>query len=154
ILEGRIDALASADPGASVPRGDLAALHIRLAQPRLDKLNDRIGARAALDQALALAPEHPTALPVLAGVASPAHDPHPFAAAKLREADGAKDEAVRIAALMAAGEVLQARVGDTAAAHATYERVLAIRPYHAEATWALAGLVEKGGDPETAAQVL
>ncbi|MFN0246619.1 MAG: tetratricopeptide repeat protein [Kofleriaceae bacterium] len=32
--------------------------------------------------------------------------------------------------------------------------MLAHRPYHAEATWALAGLVEKGGDPESAARVL
>src|SRR6185295_18618846 len=37
---------------------------------------------------------------------------------------------------------------------AAYERVLGLRPYHADATWALAGLVEKGGDPETAARVL
>src|SRR5687767_11807972 len=55
---------------------------------------------------------------------------------------------------MAAGDVLQSRVGDTDAAHTAYERVLAIRPYHADATWALAGLVEKGGDPESAARLL
>ncbi|HMG56131.1 MAG TPA: hypothetical protein VK601_21680, partial [Kofleriaceae bacterium] len=64
------------------------------------------------------------------------------------------DEDVRIAALMAAGDALRARVGDTAAARQAYERVLALRPYHADATWALAGLVEQGGDPETAARVL
>src|SRR5687767_9534059 len=55
---------------------------------------------------------------------------------------------------MAAGDVLQSRVGDTDAAHTAYERVLAIRPYHADATWALAGLVEQGGDPESAARLL
>ena len=32
--------------------------------------------------------------------------------------------------------------------------MLALRPYHAEATWALAGLSEKGGDAETATRVL
>ncbi|MDB4960727.1 MAG: Tetratricopeptide 2 repeat protein [Myxococcales bacterium] len=157
ILEGRIDAMSSLDPedpSASLPRGDLAALHIRLAQIRLDKLDDRAGARIAIDAALALVPEHPTALAVLAGVASPDDDPRAFADAKLREADSAKDDDVRIAALMAAGEVLTMRVGDTAGARAAYERVLAQRPYHSEATWALAGLVEKGGDPETAARLL
>ncbi len=154
ILEGRIEALTTTDPEATASRGDLAALHIRLAQIRLERLDDRPGARAAIDYALALVPEHPTALAVLASVASPDEDPRAFADAKLREADSAKDEDVRIAALMAAGEVLQSRVGDTAGARAAYERVLTQRPYHSDATWALAGLVEKGGDPETAARVL
>ncbi|MGN6104090.1 MAG: tetratricopeptide repeat protein [Kofleriaceae bacterium] len=151
ILEGRIEALAEA---GTAPRGEIAGLHIRLAQLRLDRLDDRAGARAAIDRALALVPEHPTALAVLAGIASPDDDPRAFADAKLREAESAIDDDLRIAALMAAGDVLQARVGDTAAARAAYERVLASRPYHADATWALAGLVEKGGDPETAARVL
>jgi len=154
ILEGRIDAMTSTDPEVSVPRGDLAALHIRLAQLRLERLDDKAGARASIELALALVPEHPTALAVLANVASPDDDPRAFADAKLREADSAKDDDVRIAALMAAGDVLQSRVQDTAGARAAYERVLAQRPYHSDATWALAGLVEKGGDPETAARVL
>ncbi|HEY4177231.1 MAG TPA: tetratricopeptide repeat protein [Kofleriaceae bacterium] len=151
ILEDRIDTLTHLTPDA---RGDLAALHIRLAQLRLERLNDREGAREAIETALLLVPEHPTALAVLAGVASPDDDPTAFASAKLREADSATDDDLRIAALMAAGEVLHSRVGDIVAARAAYERVLAYRPYHADATWALAGLVEKGGDPETAARVL
>jgi tetratricopeptide (TPR) repeat protein len=151
ILEGRIAAHATAD---DAPRGDIAALLIRLAQLQLERLDDRDAARRAIDQALQLVPEHPTALAVLAELASPDDDPRAFAEAKLREADSARDEDNRIAALMAAGEVLQARVGDTAAARQAYERVLGLRPYHAEATWALAGLVEQGGDPETAARVL
>jgi len=158
ILEDRIDTLsapvAEGAPPSNVPRGDLAALHIRLGQLRLDKLGDREGAREAIETALQLVPDHPTALAVLAGVASPDDDPRAFADAKLREADSATDDDLRLAALMAAGEVLNERVGDIAAARATYERVLAHRPYHAEATWALAGLVEKGGDPESAARVL
>ena len=158
ILEDRIDTLSAPAPeGAppkNVPRGDLAALHIRLGQLRLDKLGDREGAREAIETALQLVPDHPTAIAVLAGVASPDDDPRAFAEAKLREAESATDDDLRLAALMAAGEVLNERVGDIAAARATYERVLAHRPYHAEATWALAGLVEKGGDPESAARVL
>ncbi|MDX2088094.1 MAG: hypothetical protein SFX73_09595 [Kofleriaceae bacterium] len=152
ILEGRIDVMSTQETRAA--RGDLAALYIRLAQLRLDKLDDRTGARAAIEHALALVPEHPTALAVLSGIASPDDDPRAFADAKLREADGAKDEDLKIAALMAAGDVLQSRAGDLAGAQAAYERVLALRPYHADATWALAGMVEKGGDHESAARVL
>jgi tetratricopeptide (TPR) repeat protein len=151
ILEGRIDALTT---GAGAPAGAVAALWIRLAQLQLERLDDRPGARRAIEQALALVPEHPTALAVLAGLASPDDDPRAFADAKLREAQAATDEDLRIAALMTAGDALRSRVGDTAAAQQAYERVLALRPYHADATWALAGLVEQGGDPETAARLL
>jgi tetratricopeptide (TPR) repeat protein len=151
ILEGRVAALQAA---GNAPRGDVAALWIRLARLQLERLDDRQGARHAIEQALQLVPEHPTALAVLAELASPDEDPRAFADAKLREADSARDEDNRIAALMAAGDVLQARLGDTADARDAYERVLALRPYHANATWALAGLVEQGGDPESAARVL
>ncbi|MEO8705215.1 MAG: hypothetical protein ABI867_34535, partial [Kofleriaceae bacterium] len=152
ILEGRIAQLTEA--GSATARGELAGLLIRLAQLRHERLDDSAGARAAIDQALELVPEHPTALGVLAGLASPDDDPAAFASAKLREAESAGDDDLRIAALMAAGDVLVSRVGDINAARVTYERVLALRPYHSEATWALAGLVEKGGDPDTAARVL
>ncbi|HEU4726643.1 MAG TPA: hypothetical protein VFT22_02105, partial [Kofleriaceae bacterium] len=154
ILEGRIGALGALTTAGQAPRGEVAALLIRLAQLQLERLDDHDGARRSIDQALQLVPEHPTALAVLAELASPEDDPRAFADAKLREADSARDEDNRIAALMAAGDVLQARVGDTAAARSAYERVLALRPYHADATWALAGVVEKGGDPDTAARLL
>ncbi|HUS29773.1 MAG TPA: hypothetical protein VMZ53_14815 [Kofleriaceae bacterium] len=134
-------------------RGDLAVLYIRLAQLR-NAEEDKPGARAAIDQALALVPEHPTALSVLAELSSPDEDPRAFADAKLREADSARDEDNKIAALMAAGQVLQQRVGDLAAAQSAYERVLALRPYHADATWALAGLSEQGGNAESAQHIL
>jgi tetratricopeptide (TPR) repeat protein len=150
ILEDRIDSLAH----GKAPAGELAALHIRLGQLRAERLADRDAARESIDAALALVPEHPTALGVLAQLASPDEDPRAFADAKLREADHAKDEDVKIAALMAAGGVLHERVGDLAGARSAYERVLALRPYQADATWALAGLSEKGGDRDAAARVL
>jgi tetratricopeptide (TPR) repeat protein len=134
-------------------RGDLAVLYIRLAQLRNSEA-DKAGARDAIEHALALVPEHPTALAVLAELSSADEDPRAFADAKLREAESVKDEDVKIAALMAAGEVLHTRVGDIAAAHAAYSRVLQLRPYHADATWALAGLSEQGGDAEAAQQIL
>jgi tetratricopeptide (TPR) repeat protein len=149
LLEAR---LAAMDTDAS--KGDRAALLIRLAQIRLDKLDDRAGARTAIDEALVLVPEHPTALSALAQASSADEDPRAFADTKLREAESAKDEDNKIAALMSAGDVLQSRVGDLGGAHAAFERVLALRPYHAEATWALAGLSEKGGDAEAATRVL
>jgi tetratricopeptide (TPR) repeat protein len=55
---------------------------------------------------------------------------------------------------MAAGEVARDRCNEPEVAREYFNRVLAIRPYHASATWALAGLVEKSGDAETATQVL
>jgi Tfp pilus assembly protein PilF/SAM-dependent methyltransferase len=171
ILEGRItsfdDAVATADAEARPAKGqqakkaepagrskgDLAALHIKLAQIKLDS-QDREGAREAIEAALALVPEHPTAIGLLGQLQSPDEDPRAFADAKLREADSAKDEDSKIAALMAAGDVLQARVGDLDAAQAAFDRVLALRPYHADATWARAGMHEKGGDPQAATLVL
>ncbi len=134
-------------------RGDLAVLYIRLAQLR-NAEEDKDGARQAIEQALALVPEHPTALAVLAELSNADEDPRAFADAKLREAESVADPDVKIAALMAAGEVLQTRVGDLAAAQQAFERVLALRPYHAEATWALAGLSEKTGDPSMAQHIL
>jgi tetratricopeptide (TPR) repeat protein len=170
ILEGRITQLSeilATAPSEAEPRprskkgepsngrskGDLAALHVRLAQLRLDS-QDREGARTAIEAALVLVPEHPTALSLVGQLQSPDEDPRAFADAKLREAEGAKDEDSKIAALMSAGEVLQSRVGDLEAAQDAYDRVLALRPYHADATWARAGLSEKGGDPEAATRVL
>ena len=150
ILEDRIDSVQHANG----PRGELAALYIRLGQLRSERLDDKAGAREAIDTALSLVPEHPTALAALAALSSPDEDPRAFAAAKLREADSASDDDARIAALMAAGDALVNMAGETAAGKAAYERVLALRPYHADATWALAGLVEKGGDPESAARLL
>jgi tetratricopeptide (TPR) repeat protein len=152
---------AGAKPGPSTPppapkgpsRGDLAVLYIRLAQLRHAE-EDKPGARQAIEHALALVPEHPTALAVLAELSSADEDPRAFADAKLREAESVADVDVKIAALMASGDVLQSRVGDLAAAQAAFERVLQLRPYHAEATWALAGLSEKSGDPSMAQQIL
>src|SRR5207245_682694 len=53
ILEGRIAALAATGDGVHRSKGDLAALYIRLAQLRFDH-DDKPGARAAIDHALAL----------------------------------------------------------------------------------------------------
>ncbi|MBK9033603.1 MAG: tetratricopeptide repeat protein [Myxococcales bacterium] len=149
VVEGRIESL-DADAAA----GDRAALHLRLAQIRQDGLRDPVGARAAVAEALALVPSHPTALAMLAKLADADDDPRIFADAKLREAEAATDDEARVAALYDAGVALRDRVGDADGARAAFERLVAIRPYHADGVWALAGLVEQGGDAETAARLL
>ena len=150
VLEGRIASAADKKLGA----GELAALHIRLAQIRAEGLGDAGGARTALARALELVPDHPTALAALARLTAGDEDPRAFIAAKLREADTASDDDVKIDALYAAGVALRDRTDDPAAARSAFERILALRPYHADAIWALAGLIEQGGDPETAAKLL
>ena len=150
VLEGRIAGARDRGLGA----GDLAALHIRLAQVRADGLGDPAGARKALDRAIELVPQHPTALAALGKLTTADDDPRAFVAAKLREADAATDDDIKVDALYAAGVAQRDRVADPAAARATFERILALRAYHADAIWALAGLIEQGGDPETAARLL
>ncbi len=150
VLEGRIAGAADRGVGA----GELAALHIRLAQVRAEGLGDRAGARAALEHALRLVPDHPTALTAIARLTTADDDPRAFIDAKLREAEAATDDVVRTDALYAAGVAQRDRVNDPEGARAAFERILAVRPYHADAIWALAGLIEQGGDPETAARLL
>lgn len=150
VLEGRVEALTR--DGAAA--GDIAALWIRLAQLRADALDDIDGARRALDRALELVPNHPTALSVHTRLADTDTDPRAYAEARLREADALRDIDDQIAALLDAGRTLRERCGDSDAARAAFERVLALRPAHPEATWELAGLIEESGDPDAAAELL
>lgn len=150
VLEGRIEALTK-QGGAS---GDIAALLIRLAHLRVDRLNDRDGARTALDRALQLVPDHPTALSVAAKVAGADADPRAYAAARLKEADALADVDDKVAALLDAGRTLHDKCNDYDGARDAFGRALALQPANAEATWALAGLVEEGGDLAAAAMLL
>jgi tetratricopeptide (TPR) repeat protein len=149
ILEGRIEALKAR--GASA--GDIAALLTRLAAVRAEHLRDPEGAKQVIEEALNLVPNHPTALATLARLAEARHDPVAYAEAKLREADVHKDTDAKVAALIAAGKTLR-DIGDIDGARGAFERVLELRAYHPEATWALASLVEASGDPGTAAKLL
>jgi tetratricopeptide (TPR) repeat protein len=149
LLEERITS-ARQRPGAA---GDVAALLIRLASLRDGGLGDRNGARAALEQALALVPHHPTAIAALARMTRD-EDPRAYAEARLREAAALTDVDARIEALLAAAEVLRDQCADPEAARRAFEAALRVQPAHAEATWALAGLVEQGGDLMAAAHLL
>jgi tetratricopeptide (TPR) repeat protein len=139
---------------ATSSAGDLAALLIRLADLQAERLGDVAGARATLERALRLVPDHPTALAALARLIEGERDPRAFAEARLREAEALEDLDAKVEALMDAGTTLRDRCRDIEAARAAFEAVLRVRPYHSDATWALAGLVEQGGDPMQAAHVL
>jgi len=150
ILEGRIVVLKEADAGA----GDIAALLVRLADLRADHLRNTKGAHHALEEALTLVPDYPTGLSTLARLAEADEDPRAYAEARLREADVREDIEAKVEALLDAGITLRDRCEDMDAARSAFERVLEMRPYNSEAAWALAGLVEQGGDPESAAALL
>ncbi len=139
---------------ATSSAGDLAALLIRLADLQAERLGDVTGARTTLERALTLVPDHPTALAALARLIEDERDPRAFAEARLREAEALEDLDAKVEALMDAGTTLRDRCRDIEAARAAFEAVLRVRPYHSDATWALAGLVEQGGDPVQAANVL
>jgi tetratricopeptide (TPR) repeat protein len=151
ILEGRVEALEN-DPNA--PAGEVAALLIRLAGLRAERLSDAEEAHRLLEQALSLVPDHPTALAALARLAEANEDPRSFAEAKLRAAEALQDVDAVVESLLAAGIALRDKCRDIEGARAAFERVLALRPFHADATWALAGLVEQEGDVEKASALL
>ncbi|HKE17623.1 MAG TPA: tetratricopeptide repeat protein [Kofleriaceae bacterium] len=150
LLEGRIASLR----GSSTSAGDVAALLIRLAALRSDELRDADGARQALAEATRLVPDHPTALKSMARLATAQKDPRTYADARLREAEILADVDAKVEALMDAGTTLRDQVGDIEGARRAFEKVLELRPYQAEATWALAGLVEQAGDLDGAIKVL
>ena len=150
VLEGRIAALRKSSAAA----GDLAALLVRLASLRAAELKDPEGARQVLAEALELVPDHPTALSALARLATEQKDPRTYAEARLREAEVLGDMDARIEALMDAGTTLRDQCHDVDGARRAFEKLLTLRPYHADATWALAGLVEQTGDLDTATSLL
>jgi Tfp pilus assembly protein PilF len=150
VLEGRIAALR----GAGAAAGDVAALLIRLAGLRADELRDPDGARQALAEATKLVPDHPTALQSMARLATAQKDPRTYAEARLREAEVLADVDAKVEALMDAGATLRDQCADVEGARRAFEKVLVLRPYQADATRALAGLVEQAGDPEKAIEVL
>ncbi|HWM85119.1 MAG TPA: tetratricopeptide repeat protein [Kofleriaceae bacterium] len=150
LLEGRIAAMR----GSSASAGDMAALLIRLAALRADELRDAEGARQALAEATQLVPDHPTALKSMARLATAQKDPRTYADARMREAEVLADVDSKVEALMDAGTTMRDHCADVAGARRAFEKVLELRPYQAEATWALAGLVEQSGDLGLATQVL
>lgn len=153
VLEGCIARLRDSSSENRAAEGEIAALLIRLGALRGDSLSDPIGAKQVLQEALDLVPSHPTALATLARLTSAELDPCAHAEARILEAAALEDVDAKIDALLDAGQSF--RDGrNHAAARSAFEEILALRPYHAESTWALAALVEEGGDVEGAIRLL
>ncbi|MBI4512440.1 MAG: tetratricopeptide repeat protein [Deltaproteobacteria bacterium] len=150
LLEGQLQDLAAHGrlPDESIP------LWLRLAEIMAGGLSDRDGARRTVGKVLALAPEHPGALAILSRLARDADDPRAYADARLREAEAATDDAVRAAALLEAARTLSDRVGEPAMAAEALEKLLAIDPCHAEATWSLASILADNGEKLAASRLL
>ncbi len=149
VLEGCLERIRQSN-GAE---GDVAALLISLGSLRGEKLGDPIGARAVLEEALQLVPSHPTALATLARLTSADADPAAHAEARLREAEAHTDTDAKIEALLDAGHSFR-QASDFDGASSTFQKILELRPFHSEATWALSALVEKGGDVDEAIRLL
>ena len=147
VVEARIAQRAQAAPD------ELASLYVRLAHLRVASLNVA-GANEALTRALDLVADYPAALALIDKLTSAEENPTGFVAARLAEADRTSDDGVRIAAWIAAAHTLQDRLQDSARARELYNRVLRIQPDHAEATWALAELMEHEGDIVGATEIL
>lgn len=149
ILEGRIAHLRNHDAAD----GDVAALLIRLGSLRGEHLSDPIGAKRVLEEALSLVPGHPTALSSLANLTSADLDPRAHAEARIREAEAHADSDAKVEALLDAGNSYRDS-GDQASARDAFQRILQLRPFHAEAAWALSALVEQAGDVDEAIRIL
>ncbi len=148
-LEGRIATLRE----HHAAEGDIAALLIRLGTLRGEHLGDPIGANQVLQEALELVPSHPTALACLANLTSADKDPHAHAEARMREAHAYSDTDAKVEALLDAGMSFRDS-GDHEGARDAFQHILKLRPYHADATWALSALVEQSGDVEEAIRLL
>ncbi len=149
VLEGCLERMRSSN-GAE---GDVAALLITLGSLRGEKLSDPIGAKTVLEEALTLVPAHPTALAALARLTSADVDPQAHAEARLREAEAHEDTDAKVDALLDAGHSFRT-AGNIEGANESFQQILALRPYHAEATWALSALVQQGGDVDEAIRLL
>ena len=150
VLEERARALA-ADKASP---GEQAGIHVRLAMLRARELDDFDGARADLERALALVPDHPNALAELTRLSREREDPRGFAEARAREGAATRDDSKAVEALLEAGATYRDQVGDLDAARGCFKKALERDPGNAEATWALAALASNGGNVEEAAQIL
>ncbi len=153
VLEGRIARLRDDEEHVGAAKGEVAALLVRLGALRGEFLSDPSGAKAVLEEALAMVPAHPTALAALVRLTSAEQDPCAHGEARLREANALDNVDAKVEALLDAGQSF--RDGHNhAAARSAFEAILKLRPYHAESTWALSALVEEGGDLEGAITLL
>ena len=131
---------------AGVPAVDIVPSLLELSAVRADDLDDELGARQALADALRIAPEHPNALGALARIELKGNDFAAYAAARRREARAQTDTAAAVASLLDAGRVYREQANAPAEARACFEEAIERDPNSVEAVRALAALHAAEGE--------
>jgi len=129
----------AAGPSEFVP------LLLELSAVRGDDLNDPAGARQAIDDALALAPESAAALSALARLELKENHFAAYAEARRREARALTDTAAAVEALLDAGRVYRDQANAPEQARACFEDALARDPRSVDALRALGALHAAAG---------
>lgn len=138
-------ALLEADLASLPSPGDRAALLLRIARLREERLADAAGAARAYERALELEPANPAAASSLAAALARLGRFEDLAALLAREAARAADPRPRLAALQRRAEVIEEHLSDPDRARAAWEAVLAEAPRHLPALRALGRLHARAG---------
>ncbi|HEX2660055.1 MAG TPA: tetratricopeptide repeat protein, partial [Polyangia bacterium] len=129
----------------SAPPKEIVPVLLELSAVRGDDLNDPAGARQALDDALALAPDDLAALAALGRLDLKENDFAGYAAARRREARVQHDKAAAVAAFLDAGRVYRDQANAPEQAKACFEEAIARDPQSVEALKALGALHAAAG---------
>jgi tetratricopeptide (TPR) repeat protein len=125
--------------GVAVPLPAVSLL-LELSVVRADDLDDEAGARQAVQDALALAPEDPVALDALARIELKRNDFTAYAATRRRAARAQEDSELAVACLLDAGRVYRDQANNSAEARACFEEALGRDPTSLDTLRALAAL--------------
>lgn len=131
----------------------LVRLHLELARVRSEDEGDLAGARAAIEAALAEAPDHVDALAALAGLELKNNNFAAYARTKVRQA-GRLHGPAAAAALLEAAKVFRDQLGEAEQALAAFDGALEAEPDNTEALRGLAALLNEQGRPAEARELL
>ncbi|MFH2007321.1 MAG: tetratricopeptide repeat protein [bacterium] len=131
---------------AGAPRGETAALLVKLAVILAQDLGDAEAARTALERALETVPDYPSALAELARLHKHDEDWEGFAEARMREVNAAPDKETKLLALLEAAEVFRDKLNDRAEAKSCLDRALKLDAENYDALGGLAELAASAGD--------
>ena len=133
-------AQANGEPAAAV------SLLLELSTVRGDDLHDEVGARQALVDALAIAPEDALTLGALARIELKENDFPAYASTRRREARAQKDGSQAVELLLDAGRVYRDQASNSSEARACFEEALARDPSSLDTLRALAALHATEGE--------
>jgi golgin subfamily B member 1 len=143
VLDQRIELLT----GEGATRQKIAGLHLDAAALRLDRLDDPAGARAAIEQALALCPDSAEALGALARLHLSTNDFAAYASTRRREAEALRSSGTLAAeAFVDAGRVYRDQLESPAEARLCFDQAARSDPRNTEALRALASLLTAEGE--------